>query len=69
MMRRELGAKPFKMTSEKAAELICRGLDRDRALIIFPHLFGLMTRIGGLLPDRIRRWTMGPFRFTVSDAD
>ena len=69
MMRRELGAKPFKMTSEKAAELICRGLDRDRSLIVFPHLFGLMTRIGGLLPDRIRRWTMGPFRFTVSDAD
>jgi hypothetical protein len=32
MMRRELGAKPFKMTSEKAAELICRGLDRNRSL-------------------------------------
>jgi short-subunit dehydrogenase len=67
MMRRESGAKPFKMTSEKAAKLICRGLDRDRALIVFPRLFGLMTRIGGLLPDRIRRWTMGPFRFKVSD--
>ena len=38
------------MTSEKAAELICRGLDRNRSLIVFPHL---MTRIGGLLPDRI----------------
>ena len=69
MMHRESGAKPFKMTSAKAAELICRGLDRDRALIVFPRLFGLMTRIGGLLPDRIRRWTMGPFRFTVSDPD
>ena len=69
MMRRESGAKPFKMTAEKAAELICRGLDRDRALIVFPRLFGLITRIGGLLPDRIRRWTMGPFRFAVSDAD
>jgi hypothetical protein len=43
------------------------GLDRDHALIVFPFLFGLMTRIGGLLPDRIRRWTMVPFRFTVSD--
>jgi short-subunit dehydrogenase len=67
MMRRASGAKPFKMTSEKATELICHGLDRDRALIVFPFLFGLMTRIGGLLPDRIRRWTMVPFRFTVSD--
>jgi short-subunit dehydrogenase len=67
MMRRASGAKPFKMTPEKATELICHGLDRDRALIVFPFLFGLMTRIGGLLPDRIRRWTMVPFRFTVSD--
>jgi hypothetical protein len=32
MMHRELGAKPFKMTSEKAAELICRRLDRNRSL-------------------------------------
>jgi short-subunit dehydrogenase len=69
MIQRESGAKPFKMTAEKAAELICRGLERDRALIVFPRLFALMTRIGGLLPDRIRRWTMAPFRFTVSDPD
>jgi short-subunit dehydrogenase len=67
MMRRETGTKPFKMTAEKAAALICRGLERDRSLIIFPRLFGLITRIGGLLPDRIRRWTMRPFRFTMSD--
>jgi NADP-dependent 3-hydroxy acid dehydrogenase YdfG len=67
MMRRESGVKPFKMTSARAAEVICRGLERDHALIVFPRLFGLMTRIGGLLPDRIRRWAIGPFRFTVSD--
>jgi NAD(P)-dependent dehydrogenase (short-subunit alcohol dehydrogenase family) len=69
MMQRESGAKPFKMTAEKAAELICRGLERDRALIVFPRFFALLTRIGGLLPDRIRQWTMAPFRFTVSDPD
>jgi hypothetical protein len=39
------------------------------APIIFPRFFGLITRIGGLLPDRIRRWTMRPFRFTMSDPD
>jgi NADP-dependent 3-hydroxy acid dehydrogenase YdfG len=69
MIHRESGAKPFKITSEKAAALICRGLERDRALIIFPRFFGLLTRISGLLPDRIRRWTTAPFRFTVADAD
>jgi short-subunit dehydrogenase len=69
MMRRESGAKPFRMTAEKAAALISRGLARNRALIVFPRMFGLVTRIGGLLPDWLRRWTMGPFRFTVKDSD
>ena len=67
MLRRELGTKPFQMAADKAAQLIARGLERDRALIVFPKFFALMTRIGGLLPDRLRRWTMAPFRFTVSD--
>jgi hypothetical protein len=30
-----------------------------------PVLLALITRIGGLLPDSVRRWTMQPFRFTV----
>ncbi len=67
MMRRESGVKPFTLKPEQAAELISRGLERNRALIVFPRFFGLITRIGGLLPDRIRRWTSAPFRFTVSD--
>jgi hypothetical protein len=25
----------------------------------------LLSRIGGILPDRVRRWTDVPFRFTV----
>lgn len=69
MMHRESGPKPFKMTPEKAADAILRGLARDRALIVFPRLFGRMTWLGGLLPDRLRRWVMGPFRFTVSDPE
>jgi short-subunit dehydrogenase len=66
MMRRESGPKPSKMTAEQAAVLIARGLERNRALIVFPFFFGLITRMSGLLPDRIRRWTLRPFRFTVS---
>jgi len=69
MMRRESGSKPFKMTPEQAADTICQGLARDRALIVFPFWFALLTRIGGMLPDRIRRWGMAPFRFTVSDPE
>lgn len=67
MLRRESGPKPFKMSAEKAAALIGRGLARNKATIVFPFWFGLVTRIGGMLPDRLRRWSMGPFRFTVSD--
>jgi hypothetical protein len=27
----------------------------------------VMTRIGGMLPDRLRRWSMDPYRFTVAE--
>jgi short-subunit dehydrogenase len=69
MMLRESGPKPFAVPADKAADLICRGLDRNQAVIAFPFFFALVTRIGGLLPDRLRRWTMRPFRFTVSEPD
>lgn len=69
MMLREFGPKPFAMSPAKAADLICRGLDHDRAMIVFPLFFALATRISGLLPDRLRRWTLQPFRFTVSDPE
>jgi short-subunit dehydrogenase len=69
MMLRESGPKPFTVPPERAADLICRGLDRNQAVIAFPFFFALVTRIGGLLPDRLRQWTMRPFRFTVSEPD
>jgi len=68
MSLREKGTKPFEMPPEKAALLIARGLNHDQAVIVFPFWFSLATRVGGLLPDRLRRWVMRPFRFTVSDA-
>jgi short-subunit dehydrogenase len=66
MMRQESGPKPFKMPPEKAADLIVRGLTRNRPVIAFPFLFALLSRLGGILPDRVRQWTIEPFRFTVS---
>ncbi len=67
MMLRESGPKPFVIEAEKAADLIVRGLARNKATVVFPFWFGLIARIGGILPDRIRRLSMKPFRFTVSD--
>ena len=66
MMAQEHGWKPFEMPPEQAAELIWRGLERDRAIITFPRFFSLLTRIGGLLPENARRWTARPFRFKVT---
>jgi short-subunit dehydrogenase len=66
MMHQESGPKPFAMPPEQAAALIKRGLRRNRPVIAFPTTFALITRVGGMLPDRLRRWTSRPFRFTVS---
>jgi len=67
MMAQESGWKPFALEPAAAASLIARGLARNRPIITFPLLFSLMTRIGGLLPDRLRRLSMDPYRFTVSE--
>jgi short-subunit dehydrogenase len=66
MMGQESGPKPFAISPESAADTIVRGLQRDRSIIAFPFLFALFTRLGGLLPDGVRRWTMQFFRFAVS---
>lgn len=48
--------KPFNMSPDKAVTIIRRGLERDLAVIMFPFVFAAMSRIDGLLPDRLRRW-------------
>jgi short-subunit dehydrogenase len=65
MTQQESGWKPFEMPAERAAELIYRGLAGNRPIIAFPFLLALLARIGGALPDGVRRWTLWPFRFTV----
>jgi short-subunit dehydrogenase len=67
MMAQESGPKPGAIEPAAAARLIARGLERDKPVITFPFLFSLMTRIGGLLPDRLRRRTQEPYRFTVAE--
>jgi hypothetical protein len=57
------------MTRVHCARQGRRSIDKNRALIVFPFFFAHVTRLGGLLPDYLRRWTMRPFRFTVSDPD
>ncbi|HWB47709.1 MAG TPA: SDR family NAD(P)-dependent oxidoreductase [Stellaceae bacterium] len=67
MMAQESGHKPGVMEPAAAVELILRGLARNKPVITFPFGFSLMTRIGGLLPDGLRRRTQHPYRFTVAE--
>jgi len=67
MMEQESGPKPFAMPAQAAADLIFGGLRKNRSLVAFPFFFALITRLGGLLPDTMRRWTIEPFRFTVRE--
>jgi short-subunit dehydrogenase len=69
MMAQESGRQPFALEPAAAAERIVRGLVRNRAVIAFPFWFSLVTRVGGVLPDRLRRWCLRPFRFTVTERD
>ena len=69
MSRQESGWKPLEMSPERAAALVDRGLSRNQATIAFPFLMALLSRLGGVLPDHMRRWTIRPFRFTVQNQD
>ncbi|MCW5701011.1 MAG: SDR family NAD(P)-dependent oxidoreductase [Bradyrhizobium sp.] len=69
MMGRENGPKPFKVSAERAADLIAAGLDRDKAVISFPVFFAWVTWLNGILPDGLRRRLSRSFRFTVSHRD
>jgi short-subunit dehydrogenase len=65
MTQQESGWKPLEMSAERAAELIYRGLARNRPIIAFPLLIAWLARIGGALPDGVRRRALKAFRFTV----
>jgi short-subunit dehydrogenase len=67
MTEREHGPKPFIMPVEQAAEIIARGVASNQGTLVIPRFFGTMTRITGLMPERIRRWINKSYRFTVGD--
>jgi short-subunit dehydrogenase len=67
MSKAESGAKPFLMSAKKAAGLIVRGLERDREVIMFPFIFGFLTRLSGMLPSWLRRAVSKPFEFSVKE--
>jgi short-subunit dehydrogenase len=69
MIAKETGWKPFEMSAERAADLAVRGLAANRAVIAYPTILAAMSWLGGILPDRVRRFTAGPFRFTVASRD
>jgi NADP-dependent 3-hydroxy acid dehydrogenase YdfG len=47
------GMKPLEITSNDAAILIQRGLERGRAIIAFPRSLYLLARLGRILPTRL----------------
>jgi short-subunit dehydrogenase len=67
MMQQESGLKPFAIEAERAADLIVRGLQRNRSIIAFPFLFAIVTRLSGLLPSPVLRWTLP--RFIVGERE
>lgn len=63
------GDKPFLMSAEAAAERIVAGLERNRPIIAFPTLFSGLTRLGGLLPEPVRRLASGRFSAEISSFE
>jgi short-subunit dehydrogenase len=68
MTKRIKGWRPFEVTAEVAAERIVRGLARDREVIAFPWILVLMSRLGALLPDGLRRLALRPFHFHMAEG-
>jgi len=65
MSARESANKPQEMPAERAAGIILAGLARNRAVIAFPRVLTLLTRLHAMLPDGLRRRLLP--RFTVAD--
>ena len=50
---------PLLMEPEKAAEIILRGIEKEKRVIQFPWQIYLATRLIGALPDRVYEWLAG----------
>lgn len=63
-----LSSKPFLITADDAARRIAKGLARDQAIIAFPFLLAWASRLGGLLPARLRLFLTPSFRIRAQSA-
>lgn len=61
---------PFLMPAPRAAELIVRGIQRKKALVVFPFFFGLVLRVLSVLPRWLYRKLLstGPANFSRDAA-
>jgi short-subunit dehydrogenase len=65
MSARVEGRKTGLVPLDRAVRIIRRGIERNRPMIAFPLSLYLGTRLLALLPARLARFALGPFRFTV----
>ena len=65
MSRRYQGRKPFLMSAERAAELMVRALESNKAEYAFPWLLAAGIRALGFLPAPLQRFFLKSFVFNV----
>lgn len=57
--------KPLEMSDTRAALLIRRGLEREKAIIAFPQALYLFTRLANLLPIRLVDTVLAQFKVKI----
>ena len=66
MTRQICGWTPFQISADDAARRIYRGIERNSAIITFPWYFAWAMRVGGILPDVLRRYTISSAGFYMA---
>ncbi len=71
MNRRYIGAKPFRISAQKAAKKIKKGLDSNRAEIAFPVVLVWAVTLVGLLPPLVHDYILRRFFkfYVIPDSD
>lgn len=61
-----IGKRPGEISADEAARLILKGVNRQQALIGFPTVAHLLSRLALLVPERLRYRRMSKTRFYVT---
>ena len=67
MSDRLIGPKPFLITSEKAVQIIQKGLVKNKACIAFPWQLNMVTRLATILPATLVDTVLNRFESYVSE--